>query len=107
VVRRITPSGRLPWILRADPIFEEELSMRLLIHEVAPWSASLDREPIALRAPAVLLRTCFNEDADSVWREWCPGIKVIEIAGDHGTLLDSENPGSFRETFIIGTKEWY
>ncbi len=106
-VRRIAPSGRLPWILDADPIFGQELGMRLLIQEVAPWTASLDREPIALRAPAVLLRTRTNADADSVWRQRCPGIKIIEIPGDHNTLLDAENPNSFRDTFLTGTNEWY
>jgi thioesterase domain-containing protein len=107
VVRRITPLGRLPWILRADPIFEEELSMRLLIQEMAPWVASLDREPIPLRSPAVLLRTYSNEDADSLWRRRCPGIKIMEIPGDHHTLLDPETSRYFRETFVIGTSEWY
>ena len=107
VARRIAPSGRLPWILAADPIFEEELSMRLLIQEVAPWIASLDREPIPLRAPTVLLRTYSNEDADSVWRRRCPGIKIVEIPGDHETVLDHENPGPLREAFVMGTSEWY
>ena len=107
VVRRITPSGRLPWILGADPIFEEELSMRLLIQQVAPWIASLDREPIPLRAPAVFLRTYSNEDADSVWRRRCPGLKIMKIPGDHQTLLALETPDSFRETFITGIREWY
>ena len=107
VVRRITPLGRLPWILRADPIFEEELSMRLLIQEAAPWVASLDREPIPLRSPAVLLRTYSNEDADSLWRRRCPGIKIVEIPGDHETVLNHENPGPLREAFVMGTSEWY
>jgi len=92
VIRRIAPTGRLPWILAADPIFEEELSMRLLIQEVAPWIALIDREPIALTAPALLLRTGSNEDADSVWRRRCPGIKIIEIPGDHHTLFDHNDP---------------
>jgi len=107
VIRRIAPSGRLPWILAADPIFGQELSMRLLIQEVAPWTASLDHEPVALRAPAVFLRTCSTTDADSLWRRRCPGIQIIEMPGDHGTILDPQNPGSFRETFVIGTKEWF
>jgi hypothetical protein len=106
VIRAIAPSGRLPWILGSDPIFGQELSMRLLIQEVAPWTASLDREPVTLSAPAVLVRTGSNSDADSVWRRRCPGIKIIEMPGDHNTLLDSENPGLFRETFVKGTKEW-
>jgi thioesterase domain-containing protein len=106
VVRRIAPTSRLPWIFAADPIFEEELNMRLLIQGVAPWIASLDREPIALSAPAVLLRTSTNEDADSVWKRRCPGIKILEIPGDHHTLFDHEDPRFLRETFIVGTSEW-
>jgi thioesterase domain-containing protein len=107
LIRRVAPSGRLPWILAIDPIFEEELSMRLLIREVAPWIGSLDREPIALRAPAVLLRACTSEDADPIWRRRCPGIKIVEVPGDHQTLLDSRNPSSFREHFVIATRDWY
>jgi hypothetical protein len=106
VIRTVAPSGRLPWILGADPIFGEELAMRLLIQEVAPWTASLDRDPIALSAPAILVRTGSNKNSDPVWKRRCPGIKIIELPGDHHTLLDSENPGSFRETFSIETKEW-
>lgn len=106
MIRRIAPAGRLPAILRADPIFEEELSMRLLIQKVAPWLPSLDREPIALKAPAVLLRTTSTQDSDSVWRRRCPQIEIVEIAGDHDTMLDQDNADSFREAFISATREW-
>jgi thioesterase domain-containing protein len=106
-VRRIAPLGHLPRILESDPIFGQELSMRLLIQAAAPWIASLDREPIALRAPAVFLRTRSNVDADPIWKRRCPGIKIIEMPGDHSTLFDPENLGFFRETFATGTKEWY
>ena len=107
VIRRIASSDRQAWILGADPIFGQELSMRLLIREVAPWIALLDREQIALRAPAVFFRTYSNAEADSVWRRRCPGINIVEMPGDHHTLLDHGNPSSFRESFVIGTKEWY
>jgi thioesterase domain-containing protein len=107
VIRRIASSDRQAWILGADPIFGQELSMRLLIREVAPWIALLDREQIALRAPAVFFRTYSNAEADSVWRRRCPGINIVEMPGDHHTLLDHGNPSSFRETFVIRTKEWY
>jgi thioesterase domain-containing protein len=106
LVRKLTPSGRLPKILEVDPLFEEELSMRLLVKEAVPWVASLDRDPVPLRAPAVLLRTSSTGDADSLWRRRCPGIKVVEIAGDHQTLLDPENPSCFREPFLAATSEW-
>jgi hypothetical protein len=98
--------GRLPKILEADPLFEEELSMRLLVREMAPWVASLDRDPVPLRAPAVLLRTPSTADADSLWRRRCPGIKVVEIPGDHHTLLDSDNPSSIRQPFLAAASAW-
>ena len=106
VVRRIAPAGRLPWILALDPIFEHELSMRLLILTVNPWAESLDREPVALNAPAVLLRTSSNEGADSVWRRRCPGIRIVEIPGDHDALWGAETAGWLRETFVAATREW-
>ena len=106
LVRKMAPSGRLPKILEVDPLFEEELSMRLLVKEAAPWVASLDRDPVPLRAPAVLLRTPSTGDADSLWRRRCPGIKVVEIAGDHQTLLDPENPSSIRDPFLAAASDW-
>jgi thioesterase domain-containing protein len=106
VIRRVAPSGRLPWILAVDPIFEQELSMRLLIQAVNPWSASLDREPIALKAPAVLLRISSNEAAESVWRRRCPQIRIVEIPGDHDALWRPETAGSLRETFVAATRGW-
>ena len=106
LVRKMAPMGRLPKILEADPLFEEELSMRLLVREMAPWVASLDRDPVPLRAPAVLLRTPSTADADSLWRRRCPGIKVVEIPGDHHTLLDSDNPSSIRQPFLAAASAW-
>ncbi len=106
LVRRLAPSGRLPWILRVDPIFEEELSMRLLIRELAPWVASLDRDPTPLSAPAILLRTPSTGDADSLWRRRCPEIKVVEIPGDHHTLFTSDNSAALREAFLTAASDW-
>ncbi len=36
LLRRVASSGELPWFLTVDPIFEHELSMRLLIRECRP-----------------------------------------------------------------------
>lgn len=102
LVRRLAPSGRLPWVLRVDPIFEEELSMRLLIRELAPWVASLDRDPAPISAPTVLLRTPSTGDADFVWWRRCPGIKVVEISGDHHTLFSA----CLREFFVTASSNW-
>ena len=103
--RRRAPSGRLPWILALDPIFEQELNMRLLIRELAPWVPVLDREPVALKTPAVLLRLRSNEKADAIWRRRCPRIQVLEIPGDHNSLIE-ENLGSIRELFVAATRDW-
>jgi thioesterase domain-containing protein len=106
LLRRFAPSGRLPWIFGLDPKLQEELSMRLLIREVAPWIALLDREPVALVAPTILLRTRFTAGDDAPWRRRCPGIKIIEISGDHQTLFEPENIVSLRESFITATRDW-
>jgi thioesterase domain-containing protein len=106
LLQRSTSSGRLPWFLAIDPIAEEELSMRLLLREVAPWVASLDREPVALDAPSVLLRTPLTADDDEAWRRRCPNINIYEIAGQHITLYEPENIGSLSDAFIAATREW-
>lgn len=106
LLRRYTSSARLPWFLSVDPIFEEELNMRLLIQQAAPWILALDREPVALTAPAVLLRTRHFGADDAVWHRRCPGIRIVEIPGDHQTLFDPANVDLFRETFAMATREW-
>jgi thioesterase domain-containing protein len=106
LLRRLAPSGRLPWIFEFDPIFERELSMRLLIRVAAPWIASLDRDPVALRAPTILLRTGFTASDDTAWRRRCPGINIVEIPGEHQTLFEPENVATLRESFIAATREW-
>jgi thioesterase domain-containing protein len=107
LVRRFGSAGRLPLALAFDPIFEEELSMRLLIREVAPWIASLDLKPAALKAPAILLRTRFTASDDTAWRRRCPNIQIFEIPGQHQTLFEPENIETLRETFIAATGEWH
>jgi thioesterase domain-containing protein len=89
-----------------DALFEEELSMRLLIRLVAPWMASLDRNPAALEAPALLLRTGFAAGVDDAWRRRCPEIKIFEIPGKHHNLFDAENAGRLHESFINATRSW-
>ena len=105
LVRRI-PSGVSPAAFKLDPIFEEEISMRLLIREAAPWIASLDREPVALKATAVLLRTNFTADDDTAWRRRCPNIEIIEVPGKHHNLFERENIGSLRDAFFAAIRAW-
>jgi thioesterase domain-containing protein len=105
--RRFAPSGQLPSLLTLDPIVESELSMRLLIRAAAPWLASLDREPSPLFARTVLLRTPLTASDDAAWDLRCPGIKVVQMTGDHQTLLEPENICSLREAFISATRDWF
>ena len=106
LLRRFCLSGKLPSILSVDPLFELELSMRLMLREVAPWLASMDRNPVTLNAPASLLRTRANLNYDDDWRRRCPEIKIVEIAGDHDTYFESQNFGILREAFIFATEDW-
>jgi thioesterase domain-containing protein len=104
-LRRVAPSGRLPGWLAIDPIAEEELSMRLLLGAVAPWVAALDRDPVPLVAPVILLRTHATEKDDAAWLIRCPEIDIFEIPGEHLTLFEQENIGSLRDAFIRATRE--
>src|SRR5262249_20905301 len=99
--------GKLLKILTVDPVFEEELTMRLFIRKAAPWIASLDRAPAPLRSPAILLRTMRLNACDvAAWQRRCPGIQVIKIPGDHQSLFDPEHVGLFREAFCTATHDW-
>jgi thioesterase domain-containing protein len=104
---RAFSSGRRSLLLAtADPIFEEELSVRLLIEAAAPWVASLDREPVALEAPAILLRTNLTSGDDAAWRRRCPNIKIFQLPGQHHTLFEPGSIPSLREAFLTGTRDW-
>jgi thioesterase domain-containing protein len=89
-----------------DPVFEEELSLRLLIQAAAPWIASLDQNPIALNAPAILLRTKQTAKDDPAWLRRCPSMNFVEIAGQHLNLFEPDNVGSLREAFLTATSDW-
>lgn len=79
--------------------------MLLLIQAVNPWTASLDRLPVALKAPAVLLRTSSNVGADFIWQRRCPGIRIVEIPGDHDALSRPGAVSWLHETFVAATQE--
>jgi thioesterase domain-containing protein len=106
LLQRFRFSCNLPAVCSADPLFELELSMRLMLRETAPWLATLDRKPVALYAPVILLRTRLNVNFDDAWRRRCPAIKIIEIAGDHDSYFESQNFGILREAFIVATQDW-
>jgi thioesterase domain-containing protein len=106
LIQRLSSSSWLPSVSAFDPIFEEELNMRLLIRETAPWIGSLDREPVALKAPAILLRTRLIAGDDAAWRRRCPDIAILEIPGQHHTLFEQENVDSLHKAFINATGKW-
>ena len=93
-------------VCAADPAFENELSMRLLMRATAPWLSDLDRDPAPLRARAAHLRTASSVDSDSAWRARCPDIEIVEIPGDHDSLLDPENFAGMRRAFASVTRGW-
>jgi thioesterase domain-containing protein len=104
LVRQLSSLRSSP--LSLDPIFEEELSMRLLIRAAAPWIGFLDREPVPLEAPATLLRTALVSADDVAWRRRCPGIQIFEIPGRHHNLFEPENMTALHEAFIAATRNW-
>jgi hypothetical protein len=89
-----------------DPLMEYELTLRLMLRNTAPWVGSLDREPVALHAPAVLLRSKNTACDDDAWRRRCPAIKIVEVPGNHRTLFDPENIGILHAAFINATSDW-
>jgi thioesterase domain-containing protein len=106
LIQRFSSSGRLPSVSAVDPMFEGELSMRLLVRKTAPWIGSIDREPVALKAPVALLRTRLTASDDAAWRRRCPNIEIFEIPGLHHSLFEPENVGSLREAFLTATRGW-
>jgi hypothetical protein len=92
--------------LLVDTMFEEELSMRLLIRAVAPWISSLDRTPVLLEAPTMLLRVQRTADDDVTWRRRCGKIAVYELPGEHDTLFEPESVGALHEAFVTATPDW-
>lgn len=99
-------AGPLRRIERIDPAFAEELSMRLLIRITAGWMRSLDDHPARLRAPAVLLRTEATASGEDLWRRRCPDLRIIDLPGNHDTLLEGENAAALRSAFLAATAGW-
>jgi thioesterase domain-containing protein len=106
LLRRFASAGRLPSALTFDPIFEEELSLRILVLKLTPWAASLDLEPVTLKVPTILIRSPLTAGDDAAWQRRCPNIQIFEIAGEHSTLLEPDNIEILKETFIAATTDW-
>jgi len=93
-------------VCAADPAFENELSMRLLMLATAPWLGELDRDPVPLPVSAAHLRTAGVAGSDRVWRARCPNIAIVEIPGSHDNMLDPENFADMRRVFASATRDW-
>jgi thioesterase domain-containing protein len=98
-LRRSSANGQLPAMFAGDGVAEQELSMRLLLREVAPWVAELDRNPKPLSVPAILLRTEVSASFDEAWKQRCPNIVLREVPGKHLTLFEPENIGGLCDAF--------
>jgi len=90
----------------ADPVLENELSMRILLREMAPWIGSLDDHPRALEVPALLLRTGETMANDEVWKRRCPEIKIREVPGHHHSLFDAGNVRELQTAFHRSISSW-
>jgi len=106
LLRQLRDYRGLSVALAFDPILEKEVTLRLLLREIAPWLARLDRQPTALSVPATHLRSRHTEGDDLSWRRRCPNMKFVEIAGDHETLFESETVDAFRAAFLQATRGW-
>ena len=106
LLRRWRDSGLFRAACTADPVFENELSMRLLLRATAPWLSELDRNPTPLRVHAAHLRTASAAESDGAWRGRCPDIEIVEIPGEHDDLLDPENFAGMRGAFASATRDW-
>ena len=106
VLRSTRQSGWLQHVLAIDPLFEHELSMRLLIQSAAPAIAALDHESSTLRTSAVLLRTGLTGHSDEGWRRRCPKLKIVQIPGNHETMLEPQNGEAFKVAFAEATRSW-
>jgi thioesterase domain-containing protein len=106
LLRNSASSARLPSSFAVDPLLEKELGMGLLMRKIAPWIASLDGKSVVLKAPTVLLRNPSNANNDAAWRLRCPGIRIVEIPGQHETIFDSGNVDELNKSFIAATRCW-
>ena len=89
-----------------DPDPRAEAEVLLWLRDATAWISSLDRHPVALNAPAILLRTRLFAVEDATWRRRCPNVCIHEVAGQHLTLFEPQNIGSLRNAFLDATREW-
>ncbi len=102
MLRLLARSGWFSRLLAADKLAEQELSMRLMLRVVAPWIASLDRQPVPTAIPTLLLRTRRTGSDDPAWRRRCSRLRISEVPGEHLTLFAPQNIGALRKAFSAG-----
>jgi thioesterase domain-containing protein len=100
-----SPTGFLARIVALDKVLETELTIHLLVRKVTPWIQSLDRDPVALTVPTLLLRTLENSKYDEAWRRRCPTMEIIEIPGQHQSLFSPENIAAVQTAFAAAIKK--
>ena len=106
LMRNFSSYGTNGGLSTIDPLLEQEMSMRLLVRETAPWLASLDKAPLPLEAPAILLRTPTTAGDDQAWQRRCPHLKIHVVTGNHHSLFEPEHVDSLRQAFVAATSEW-
>jgi len=106
LLSKVSSQKSLRLLLDMDAVAEKEVSMRLLLAEVTPWVLALDRDPVALTAPAIYLRTRLSATHDAAFRNRCPNIVIREIPGGHLTLFEPENIQGLRDAFTSAVGEF-
>jgi thioesterase domain-containing protein len=92
-------------IAALDKVLYSELTMHVFMRKVAPWIQALDRDPLPLAVPTVLLRTRENSEHDQAWRRRCPNLEVIEISGQHQSLFGPENMSALRAAYATAMRK--
>jgi thioesterase domain-containing protein len=106
LMRRFSSTANGSKVSAIDSVLERELFMRVLLRMTAPWLATLDQNPAALKAQAVLLRTPQTTADDPAWLRRCPNMNILEVAGGHHSLFEPENVGTLRRAFLTATSAW-
>ena len=91
--------GVVTRISELDPLFEHELTMRLLLRLAAPGIAALDNDPEQFTVPTVLLRTAETASSDAYWKRRIPDIEICDIPGNHPSMMAPENMAAMGRVF--------
>jgi thioesterase domain-containing protein len=89
--------GHLPWLLSRNPVFETELTMRLLIRAAVPWAQQIESEFPPLDCRSILVRGPDDEAFDGHWRSLFSRLEIRAVTGAHLAILQ---PPHFQE--VVG-----